>query len=124
MHIVGERLESSSADRRRKAIRRRDVAAVLIERVALVGAFGCGLFRMLQIPAFINDDIFPAVLFEVLIEPIGVGFELIFSDGEAVGVPAHGRSGSEQRSFCLSVQEQRSAEKDEREKRYAFHESP
>ncbi len=100
--IVAEGLEAGGVvfrarrDGRRKARGDWDVAAVGVDLVLqLVGVRA--VLRVLEEPALIDDGVVPTGGLEVFVEDLDVGAELVFGDGEAVGVPAvpaHGRGRS------------------------------
>ena len=87
---VGQRFESGAVCGVRKARGDRDEQAVSVPEI--VSLFKRVTGGVGHVPAFIDDGVLPAVLLDGG-EDGGVGLELIFVDGEAVGVPtvpAHG----------------------------------
>jgi hypothetical protein len=91
--VVGQRFEPGAVGGRGIAVGRRGVAAIGSQGEGRVGLLG-------DEPAFVDDDVLPAVAFQVLGHVSGFGADAGFVDGHAPGiptVPTHGRGGGELR---------------------------
>ncbi|PYV22777.1 MAG: hypothetical protein DMG24_15740 [Acidobacteria bacterium] len=94
--MVGESFESPAARRRRKPVRCRKQAPVIVHghfQVAFVPAVGDG---MRVIPVEVHDHVLPAQAREMLGHVIGVPDHLFFgyvATITVIAVPAHGRGG-------------------------------
>src|SRR5580704_12863295 len=95
MGVIGKWPEPRVVLGRRKTNRRREEASIVAEKESVILRL---LFRVRNVPSFIDDNILPAKTLQVFCHPMRVIFELRFSDCAAIGIPAiptHRRSRGE-----------------------------
>ena len=87
MHIVGKRPETDAVSGRRETVESRRIAAELVDHIHGVGLIIAARLIVLHKPADVDNDILPALVFQIQSHIVGIGLHFRFHYCRPVAVP-------------------------------------
>ena len=85
--VIGEWLKALTISSAWEAIEGRSIAPIFVNDVARVCLVVPASLVVLHKPSYIDDDVFPSVVLEMLCHVVGIGFYFAFHYGRSEAVP-------------------------------------